>query len=259
VGDGGADPRRQTPAQLLAQLYDWEHDSFTADVDLYASLAQRTGGPILEPACGTGRVLEPLARRGLHVVGFDSSPVMLARARERLENLGPRTKLSQANLLDPLPTGSFHMVLLALDALGLVSDTAAQIALLRRIRLAMADDALLVLDLVHAASLWDQPQGVPVLQQAAGDDELGARVSKWVVRRLLPSAELLVLDCFYDLTWPDGSFTRLEESVRLRYFSRYELDLLLTAADLRVEGIHGDYSLEPFQDDSPRMIVLAAR
>jgi SAM-dependent methyltransferase len=246
------------PAGLLAQLYDWEHDAFSADVELYTSLAQRTGGPILEPACGSGRVLESLARRGLHVVGFDSSPEMLTRARGRLDGL-ERASVSLANLADPLPPGPFRLVILALDAFGLVEETGAQIELLRRIHDAMANDALLVLDLVHAAPLFEEPQGIPVLQQSGVDREIEARVTKWMVRRLLPSTQHLVLDCFYDLAWEDGSFTRLEETVRLRYFSRYEIELLLAAAELDVESISGDYGAEPFHDESPRMIVLAGR
>jgi SAM-dependent methyltransferase len=39
---------------------------------------------VLEPGCGSGRVLEPLARRGLEVVGIDRSPAMVALARARL-------------------------------------------------------------------------------------------------------------------------------------------------------------------------------
>jgi len=259
VGDSTGDPRSWTRSQLLAQLYDWEHDFFSADIELYTSLAQRTGGPVLEPACGTGRVLDPLARRGLQVVGFDSSPDMLARARERLGDLASRVRLGQAALGDPLPLGSFHLVLLALDAFGFVYETAGQIDFLERIRDSMAAQGLLVLDLVHASLLSDQPQGIPVLQRSAFDEEIGARVSKWVVRRMAPSTQQIVLDCFYDLVWSDGSFSRLEESVRLRYFSRYEIELLLSTAGLQVESIHGDYGLDAFQDESPRLIVLAGK
>jgi len=259
VGDSDVDPRRWTNERLLAQLYDWEHDTFTSDVELYTSVAQRTGGPVLEPACGTGRVLEPLARRGLQVVGFDSSPDMLARARDRLADLSGRATVSLADLRDPLPAGPFRLVVLPLDALGLLDETAAQVHLLSRIGASLAADGLLVLDLVHAAPLWDQPQGIPVLQQSAPDEEIGARVSKWMVRRLLPSTQQSVLDCFFDLVWSDGSFSRLQETVQLRYFSRFEIELLLSAAGLVVEAIHGDYALEPFQDDSPRMIVLAVK
>jgi len=39
---------------------------------------------VLEPGCGSGRYLEALARRGLDVLGIDSSPVMVELARRRL-------------------------------------------------------------------------------------------------------------------------------------------------------------------------------
>jgi SAM-dependent methyltransferase len=243
---------------VLARLYDWEHDSFTADVELYASLAQRTGGPLLEPACGTGRVLEPLARRGFQVVGFDSSADMLARAHERLEGLQQAT-LSLADLRDPLPEGPFRLVILALNSLGFVADSAGQIDLLTRIAAMMAKNAVLVLDLVNTGPLWDQPQGLPILQQSGPDQTLGATVTKWVVQRLHVATQEIVLDCFYDLASPDGVLRRVEDRVSLRYFSRFEIELLLSAARLRIESVHGDYGLEPFHDESPRMIVLAGR
>jgi SAM-dependent methyltransferase len=252
----GAVPDRSGP--LLARLYDWEHDSFAADVELYAQLTRRTGGPVLEPACGTGRVLEPLAQRGLHVFGFDSSPDMLARARKRLDGLEKAT-VTLADLQDPLPDGPFGLVILALNSLGFIADPNAQIDLLGRIGAQMAHDAVLALDLVNAGPLSDQPQGLPVLQQTGPDEEVGAAVTKWIVQRLHPATQQLTMDCFYDLLWPDGTLSRVEDHVSLRYFFRYEVELLLSAAGLRVESMYGDYGLESFQDESPRMIVLAVR
>src|SRR5437016_3950939 len=46
----------------------------------YRKLAHRTGGPILELACGTGRLTLPLATDGYVVVGVDRSPAMLGMA-----------------------------------------------------------------------------------------------------------------------------------------------------------------------------------
>jgi ubiquinone/menaquinone biosynthesis C-methylase UbiE len=43
-------------------------------------------GVALDAACGTGRLTRELADRGHRVVGVDSSPDMLARARERMPN-----------------------------------------------------------------------------------------------------------------------------------------------------------------------------
>ena len=259
MGELAGEPTQWPTATVLARLYDWEHDGFTADTELYVSLAERTGGRVLEPACGSGRVLEPLARRRLEVVGFDSSPEMLARASRRLGGLEPPATLHQADLADPLPPGPFRLVVFALDAFGLLGTPGAQLELLGRVREAMSENGLLVLDLVHAAPLADQPQGVSVLQRSATDDEIRARVTKWMVRRLLPATQELALDCFYDLAWPDGSLGRIEQSLRLRYFSPYELELLLDRSGLGIQGIYGDYDLEPFQDESERIIVLAGK
>jgi SAM-dependent methyltransferase len=42
---------------------------------------------VLEPGCGSGRILEALARRGLEAVGVDRSPQMIELARKRLHGL----------------------------------------------------------------------------------------------------------------------------------------------------------------------------
>ena len=43
---------------------------------------------VLEPGCGSGRVVEALARRGLEAVGLDRSPKMIDVARKRLAASG---------------------------------------------------------------------------------------------------------------------------------------------------------------------------
>ena len=64
-----------------ADLYDcitWGHcEAF------YFDAATRCSGPVLELACGTGRMLVPMAKAGLDVTGLDVSPVMLEGARVR--------------------------------------------------------------------------------------------------------------------------------------------------------------------------------
>ncbi len=52
-------------------------------VRFWAARAREAGGPILELACGTGRITVPLARRGFDVTGIDLEPSMLERAREK--------------------------------------------------------------------------------------------------------------------------------------------------------------------------------
>ena len=58
---------------LLVEIYDASFPEEIGDVPFYEDLARRTGGPVLELGCGTGRVVWPLAEAGLHVVGLDIS------------------------------------------------------------------------------------------------------------------------------------------------------------------------------------------
>jgi 2-polyprenyl-3-methyl-5-hydroxy-6-metoxy-1,4-benzoquinol methylase len=53
--------------------YDMEDISDTS-VAFYTALTQETNGPVLEIACGTGRVSIPIARLGLAVTGLDIVP-----------------------------------------------------------------------------------------------------------------------------------------------------------------------------------------
>jgi SAM-dependent methyltransferase len=73
-----------------AELYDI---AFSWDLDEEAAwLLGRLGGSgvrtLLEPACGSGRVLEAFAAVGVEAVGIDLSPRMVALANERLARKG---------------------------------------------------------------------------------------------------------------------------------------------------------------------------
>ncbi len=73
-----------------------EADFLEAVLELHGACANRKRATrVLEPACGTGRLVVELARRGYHVTGFDANPRMLAVAREKLTRrpgLGARVK-----------------------------------------------------------------------------------------------------------------------------------------------------------------------
>ena len=78
----------ESPYDRIARLYDpWSH-SVTEDVEFYVEEARRSGGPVVELACGTGRIAVPLAQAGLRVIGVDGSAAMLEVARERAADAG---------------------------------------------------------------------------------------------------------------------------------------------------------------------------
>ena len=85
---------------------------FATDEPVVAEyLASREPGVALDAACGTGRFAEFLARRGHQVIGVDSSPDMLARARQRV----PEAEFHVAGLDRlPLPDDCVDVIVCAL-------------------------------------------------------------------------------------------------------------------------------------------------
>lgn len=72
-----------------SRFYDWENARTMGrkDVRFWQDFARREGGPVLELGCGTGRVVVPVARTGVPVVGIDRSGPMLEYARRRCRRL----------------------------------------------------------------------------------------------------------------------------------------------------------------------------
>ncbi len=91
----------------MSRLYEdraWLYDAaFSWDIeDEVTWLLERFGGSvkrILEPGCGSGRLMAALSRRGIEVTGVDRSQTMLDRARRRMEALGlPAPRLERGDM-----------------------------------------------------------------------------------------------------------------------------------------------------------------
>lgn len=86
--------------------YDIIFDADTPrEADFLEAVWRRHAGPgrgrrVLEPACGSGRLVFELARRGWRVEGFDASVPMLDYARDRLAAAGLRARLWPDRLQD---------------------------------------------------------------------------------------------------------------------------------------------------------------
>jgi len=125
---------------LMSKAYDtnaWLYDAaFSWDVmDEVCWLVGRFGPDtrsVLEPACGSGRLLEGLVRVGLDVAGFDRSEVMLDRARKRFESLGLPVPALRAGMLEDCAAIDFEQrfdaAVLPIGTFGYLQDNARALA-----------------------------------------------------------------------------------------------------------------------------------
>ena len=119
--------------------YDIEDNSDTG-IAFYTALAQETGGPVLEIACGTGRVSIPIARLGFAVTGLDIVPGMLERARSKSAGLPTRWVEGDARTFDL--GEQFRLIFLTGNAFQAFLTRADQEALLERVRAHLHDEGL---------------------------------------------------------------------------------------------------------------------
>ena len=249
------------PFDVLARYYDWEHAAFEDDVAMYLGFAKRTGGPVLELACGTGRLLVPLARESPRPVGVDSSAPMLEVARQALAEAGlaGRAELHRADMRELALDDRFRLAIVALDSFGLLGRRSDQLAALARIHHHLVDGGLLVLDVANGNLRGGEARDELVLQHAGTDPTSGRPLSKWTARSTDLAHQIDFFTYFYDAVGDNGTVARDTVELRLRYFGRYELELLLEWAGFAVEALYGSYDLTPFTSESERLIAAAVK
>ena len=89
--------------------------SWTGDVDYYVQMAKTIGGPVLELACGTGRVGMALARSGFELTGIDLSTDMLAVFQRKLKaepELSDRVHLHQGDVCKLALSRKFKLIIM---------------------------------------------------------------------------------------------------------------------------------------------------
>jgi SAM-dependent methyltransferase len=253
-----SDPSGSAIYERIAELYDWEHDRYVDDLDFYRALAKRTGGPILELGCGTGRVLADLAADGYHCIGVDGSEAMLARARSRLLARGLDADLIQAPMQELVSPRPARLAIIALDTFGHLLAQNDQLEALTAVRNALTDDGVLVIDLSNGNSRAEHRDEL-VHQLTAESLDGRSSITKWVSRAVDSAEQVDELIYWYDVTNADGVVHRTTVEFQLRYFTRFELTLLLERADFSIEALYGSYDLEEFGSGSERLIVVARK
>ncbi len=245
----------------IADLYDLEHESFADDVDFYLNFIQVVGDPVLELGCGTGRLLTGIAEAGFRVTGVDRSEAMLERARTRIEESGlehlVQLHRGEMTAADEAPGGPFGIAILALNGLLHLPDARSQRAALASVRRALDPRGMLLIDVLNPTPETLRGLDHSLVHEGVWVTEDGTRVDKFAARRIAAATQTIATELWYDLIGSDGSLRRVATSMPMRYVHRAELELMLEFAGFAEWQVYGSYDLDPFGDQSERLIVAA--
>jgi SAM-dependent methyltransferase len=217
-----------------------------AEVDaIWRLLKLKSGGSLLDLACGHGRIANRLAERGVRTTGLDTSSLFLARARQEAGKHGLEVDYVEGDMRSlPWADGCFEHVLSWFTSFGYFDDSDNRQVLREACRVLRPGGTLLIENnnLAELLPRWlpavvIERDGDLMIDRSRFDPTTGRATTERTVVR-------------------DGRTRRFHFSVRL--FIAAELrDWLVSAGFRTVEFV--DYAGEPLTVHSPRMVKLASR
>jgi len=249
----------------VCEMYDLVAGRLIADgdLDLWIGLAEKSGGSVLELACGTGRVLLPLARAGYDITGLDLSPYQLAVAKRKLaaedEEVRKRVCLLEGDMSAFGVGERFGLIIIPARAFQCLLERADQRRCLEACAAHLRPGGLLAIDVFNprlsrltaeggveeSGEEYPGVDGVTVRETGHTDYDLANQSMVWHSR--------------YECTAAEGAVTVHQCVLPLRYFFRFEMEWMLEACGFEVEALYGNFDRSPFTAESPEMIFVARR
>jgi len=221
----------------FAPIYDDWSAHMTDDVAFYVELARETDGPLVELAVGNGRVAIPVARAtGRRVIGIDTSPAMLAQARERAASARVELELHHADMRDLRLDEPAALVYCPFRALLHLPAWADRRRVFERV----------------AASL--RPGGRFAWNAFAFDHRIATRLDGAHQDEPVPhTVRYAVGTNRIDIDLEDGSRSSLWWATRNEWLG------LIDVGGLELEALYGGFAGEPFDDESREYVFVTRR
>jgi SAM-dependent methyltransferase len=223
--------------EAFSHRYDEWAAEMTADIAFYVELAREADGPLVELAVGNGRVAIPVARAtGRRVIGIDTSPAMLAQARERAASAGVELELHHADMRDLRLDEPAALVYCPFRALLHLPAWADRRRVFERV----------------AASL--RPGGRFAWNAFAFDHRIATRLDGAHQDEPVPhTVRYAVGTNRIDIDLEDGSRSSLWWATRNEWLG------LIDVGGLELEALYGGFAGEPFDDESREYVFVTRR
>jgi len=225
------------------------------DVKFYEGLAVRSGGPVLELGCGTGRALIPIAARGIACAGVDASQAMLDEFRRKPGAAAVSLSCERMESFD-LKGRRFQMVFAAFRGFQHLDAVEQQLACLSRVRSHLGPGGVFAFDVFN-----------PSLERMAVDVEPesvdvtfiyeGFSVQRFATVTRDRARQVIEVTMRYVENHPSGPPQETVVKFSMRWFWRYELEHLMHRAGFTDVTIHGDFDQSPVGRHSPAFVVVA--
>ena len=240
-------------------IYDLVGKNVSYGIDFYVSLACEANGPVLDVACGTGRILLPCLQAGVDIEGLDLFEPMLTTLRAKAARLNLSPRLHQYDMSDFSLTRRFALVMIPFNAFIHNMTQSAQISCLKCCREHLLPSGQLVFDTFFPSlEIIGTADNTRVLEGELPHPETGLPMRMYDTRSFDRVAQEQHSINELELLDADGNVQTTHRSeVRGRYIYKHEMELLLRVAEFARWEIYGDFDQRPLTQENDAMIVAA--
>jgi SAM-dependent methyltransferase len=242
-----------------AELYDVLLGDLPYGREYYLDLARGVGGPVLDLACGTGRILIPCLQAGVDVEGVDLHPPMLERLRDKAQRLGLDPLLHQADMRQFRLARQFALIMIPFNSFVHTLTTRSQIETLECCRDHLLPGGLLAFDAFFPGlEIISLPDNSRVLELETRHPETGRTIRIYDTRSFDRVAQIQrSLNEVEELDEEGRVLATHRSATSIRWIFKSEMELLLRVAGFARWEIYGDFDRRPLLAETDAMVVEA--
>ncbi len=234
---------------LNPDLYDALHNHIGTDENVIKYYAKKCNGPVLEIACGTGRLSKYIIDLGLPYTGIDNSKPFL---KVSIEKFGENGTFLYQDMQSFQLTKKFDFIFIGFNSfLHNLTDQEA-LSCLKSVRNHLNSGGLFLLSIfipdpeflykdeyLHQARTLFNYKGkkCKVIEQNSYDDESQINSLTWQLEM-------------------DGNLSNEIYTFKQRMFYPHKMHLLLQESGLSVQKKFGDWDMNPMDEESPLQIYI---
>jgi SAM-dependent methyltransferase len=236
--------------------YDVDNDKHPGDLPFYLAAAKKAKGPVLELACGTGRLTLPLAKAGIDITGLDVAAPMLAQARLKAARGGLRIGFVCSDARKIRLKRKFKLIFIAFNSMQHLHDRVSLENFFSGVKKHLSPGGRFIFDVFNPDPRYlvrDTQELLPI--GCYRDPRTGGHIlvnERYSYDRASQTSRI---------TWhytagrrPAGS-----RKLNMRCFFPAELDALLYYNGLEILAKYGDFNRVPFTGASQKQIVICRK
>jgi 2-polyprenyl-3-methyl-5-hydroxy-6-metoxy-1,4-benzoquinol methylase len=233
-------------------LYIKQRELTDLGVTFFLEQAKKFGGPILDLACGTGRITIPLAEAGFSVVGLDLSKPMLEQAKKKAKTKGLEIMWVQGNMTGFELKRKFNLILMAGNAFTHLEMPTNLEGCFSSVRRHLAQNGRFIFDTFNPnlqILTRDSSKRYPVIEFT--DPDSGETMTITESNEYDKVTQMNRIRRFHRIGDQETSW-----ELNLRMYFPQELDGLLKYNGFSIEAKYGNYEKQSFESNMDLQILV---